>query len=455
MISFSRFLPDEGCIYKVVLSLLQDLPDDEDTADILAEYFYDSENLDPDVQDKLHNFLSRWQSIVTKPEDDGKSAKPSDSIEEDENDGRKSVTFLHSSPRGQILSVYFQKQCDTVIKVISKKKKVFGGYEEFMYDRSGKVNKTDSLKERKRSNGNSYGVKVGSRPFETKMSYVEFLDNFFDISFSEVKNYENVKGRNYLPLLKLGPFVDEICAQQFQELRERTGRDTQKRQSLVIMTTPRKTDSTGLNSPYRGGENVTGLVSKFSKSEDVLYKDSFQENVAKWSLNINFGTKYLHLQDTLDWISSWGRRHHALGLRGDTDSELKPSMKIDVPPTLVVLSLWLLENKYLPPKNGSKSKNNSGQEGQGHNLSVIQEDAFVSASIPNIESQIIVNKDPRNKRRQGSKREQRPNGTHEFSINLSNLSASAKSSRSNADYENEYDQEAEDVHTAYEKILDR
>jgi hypothetical protein len=47
----------------------------EDIADILAEYFYDEENLDSEVQDKLNKIIQEWQGVTIEPEDDGKSTR--------------------------------------------------------------------------------------------------------------------------------------------------------------------------------------------------------------------------------------------------------------------------------------------------------------------------------------------------------------------------------------------
>ena len=46
---------------QVLMSLLLDLPATEDTANILAEHLYDTDNLHPEVQERLDRLLNSWQ----------------------------------------------------------------------------------------------------------------------------------------------------------------------------------------------------------------------------------------------------------------------------------------------------------------------------------------------------------------------------------------------------------
>ncbi|XP_021376995.1 uncharacterized protein LOC110465482 isoform X2 [Mizuhopecten yessoensis] len=486
MATFSRFLPDEGCVYKIILSLLLELPPNEDTADILAEFFYDPDNLDAEVQEKLDKLLAVWQGVFIEPEDDGKSARPDTSFDnnDDDNEGRKSVTFLQVSPRGKILSVYYFKQCEVVMKVLKKRAKVFGRFEEFVYDRSGKINKTDSLKGNGHKSKN--GFHIGCRPFETKTSYLEFLDSFFDISFTKILDTDTDQHKS-LPLLL--PFSEEICARQFRDMDEKSGTTMRSRQCLVPMTPPhrpvKRTQSesvlqykgakinTGFyrsvsavetntgadnsseppssrrqSSPHGRG-NMTGLASKFAQSEDALYKDSAAQEDSGGFLDVDFGTKYHHVQHLLDWLSQWGNKNHSLGLnwKREKDLEFRPTMKIIVPPTLVVLALWLVENKYTPSKKLIKS----GHSSEGQNLSVIEEDTTRTNRTELEEAVIHQTQVKQVEALTGSRRssqDKRSPNRQELGMSSSMRSFSSHHT------ENEYDLETEEVHTAYERVLD-
>jgi len=63
---------------------------------------------------------------------------------------------------------------------------------------------------------------------------------------------------------------------------------------------------------------------------------------------VDYVFRYLALQHLLDYLHHWAGKQHSLGLHGKSDKELglKPTMRIEVPTQLVVLGLWLLENKY-------------------------------------------------------------------------------------------------------------
>lgn len=505
MLSFSRFLPDESCIYKVVLSLLMELKPTEDTADILAEYFYDMENLDPEVQEKLDKLINDWQGVFIAPEDDGKSAKVAEQeAEDEENEGRKSVTFFQASPRGKTLSVYFFKQCEVVNKVLKKRRKVYGKYEEFVFDTTDRMN-NGTLQSSLPQNNKFF---IGSRPFETKTSYLEFLDNFLDISFSKLVDIESDQQRPLLPLLS--SFGEEICRQEFEDLAKRAGGGPadMRKHSLIVMASPRSPfvrsqseahsghgsqrqkglfrsvsemapdketdyqkdmrkfrseedglDQTPEGSPRRGKlsqrskARMTGLASKFSQSEDALYRDPALDEEAQCCLDIDFGHKYQHLRQLLDWLYLWGRKLHSLGLhwKGEKELDFKPTMKIDVPAQLVLLGLWLLENKYSPSKLREKTLASMQQvedkmgalniEESEDSVQISQEDAAIQRVKAAVEEHLKRSSARQNHRQRQPRRK--------------DLNMSAASSRSNPSGHSttEFDVETEEVQSAYEKVL--
>lgn len=404
MLAFSGYLADDDCILKVILSLILELPATEDTADILAEHFYLAENFHPEVQEKLERLLSNWQSVEIVPEDDGKSARPEDGEdadidEEDDDDGsvRKSVTFYQASPRAKTLSVYYYKQCEVVQKVLKKKRKFYGQYDELVF--SSEAENENTIQSEMNDTGD---ICIGSRPFETKQSYLEFLDRFYAICFTKIVEKESESGKSTLyPMLM--PFAKTIREVQFEAFLMKYEETYQKRPSSVVMASPRakfyrsqseshvsdaysaknnptfargrslfrsnssdnvppklsRFESEGSlftkNSPRgcrdvpppssRMKPNMTGMASRFFQSEDVLYRDLGESREAHWILDVNFGQRYLALQHLLDYLNHWASKQHSLGLHGK-DIALKPTMRIEVPVQLVVLGLWLLENKY-------------------------------------------------------------------------------------------------------------
>ncbi|XP_053394280.1 ciliogenesis and planar polarity effector 1-like isoform X3 [Mercenaria mercenaria] len=414
LLAFCQYLGDEDCIRKVILSLILELPPTEDTADILAEHFYLAESYHPEVQEKLERLVSSWQSVEIVPEDDGKSARPEEGEDvrrsldndDDEDDGsvRKSVTFYQASPRAKTLSVYFYKQCEVVQKVLKKKRKFYSQYDEFVFCPETDVENTGQ------SGVNSAeAICIGSRPFETKQSYLEFLDRFYAICFTKVVEKESESGRSSMyPVLM--PFAKIIREAEFESFLSKYEETYQKKPSSVVMASPRakffrsqseshvsdgyepknspgvargrslfrSNSSTAVMqghhrlsrfesegslmtknspgrsrgeppSPSRAKPNMTGMASRFFQSEEVLYKDPGESQEAHWILDVNFGQRYLALQHLLDYLQHWASKQHSLGLHGK-DIALKPTMRIEVPTQLVVLGLWLLENKYSSSK---------------------------------------------------------------------------------------------------------
>ena len=421
--TFSHYITDDGCIHKVLLSLILELPPTEDIADILAEHFYNSETLDPEVQEKLERVLSDWQSIEIHPEDDGKSARlddqqnGEDKDDDDEGDDvRKSVTFYDASPRSKTLSVYYHKQCDVVQKVLKKKRKCFGKYEEFVFS-------SQEVDENTHPNGIQPGeINIGSRPFETKQSYLEFLDRFYSISFTRLVEEEAEQSRNpifpsLMPFSKMireaefdvflkkneepfqrkptsvvmsSPRAKFVRSQSESQVQEASEPDTvvstnqknrglfrssssgdvqpprgsyllkyQSEGSLLVKNSPRNRSQKPPTSPAKAVPNMTGMASRFFQSEDILYRELGDSQDVNWILDVNFGESYMSLQRLLDWLHHWCCKQHSLGLHGknEKDMALKPTMRIEVPTQLIVLSLWLLEHKYSRTKKRKTVKN--------------------------------------------------------------------------------------------------
>lgn len=382
-------------MYKVVLSLLLELPPSEDTADILAEYFYDMENLDAEVQEKVDKILHEWQTVILQPEDDGRSAKVDADVDGDYDPSgvQKSVKFLKASPRRKSLSVYFHKQCQVAGKVLKKRRICFGNYDEFVFANSSK---------------DPPDLNIGSRPYETKRYFIEFMDTFCSVSFGRLMESELERHiqKGYPVLL---PWADVIMNREMTTFLERSSHGNRKH-SLVVLTPrdgsvetlPRGKDSSvfrrqgsvedsdhmrlmkakglfrsksvvemgssdkpsspvrryesenGINelvgTPARSSrqgsqQNLSELASRFYQSEEALYPQ--EDNDHFWSLNVNFGRRYTPLKNQLEWLENWSRKPHSLGLgKKEHQFDLRPTMKISIPAHLILLSLWLLENKY-------------------------------------------------------------------------------------------------------------
>jgi hypothetical protein len=63
MIPFTHFIDGEAEIYETVLSQLIEFPANQESADILVEYFYDEDNLDGIVQEKFGRIRKEWQRV--------------------------------------------------------------------------------------------------------------------------------------------------------------------------------------------------------------------------------------------------------------------------------------------------------------------------------------------------------------------------------------------------------
>ncbi|XP_029639943.1 ciliogenesis and planar polarity effector 1-like [Octopus sinensis] len=373
-IPFSHYLADEEWSYKVLLSVLSELEPSVYTAQILATFCHDVEQLDSEVQEKLEILLKRWQTFpVIKVQ----------SIKQ------KSGIIRRSSSSEKSLSVYFQEYCSSVEKTMDKKKNYFGNYCEFMFD-----SKTAT----------EHSINVGSFPFETCESYGKFLDMFYDISFSKLLEEERSQSKSFSPLLDV--FTEEIVAMQMESMPFRTMTGRHPKQSLLILSKPCKEatnfqDSSNILDPSFGSVNqqtpkktkglfnrshsadaschysATSPVSQMtavekrqlwsqakrrqdrcrettmprsnrSKSLDSI---SDKQNIL-WSFDIDFGSQYLKLNQLVDWLIMWAKKNHILISQLEEEQKDGDSaMHAIVQPQLLVLALWLLEQKYYPLTN--------------------------------------------------------------------------------------------------------
>nr|KAG5696350.1 hypothetical protein BaRGS_028345 [Batillaria attramentaria] len=349
LLPYTRFLPDEASVHKVLVSMLLELAPSVQVADLMAEFFHDNTNIHPELQERLDKILAQWQSIIVKPEEDGRSVRNS----QESFDGRKSVTFHDASPRGESLSVYFLKQQQVIKRVLKKKHKVLGFYQEFVFERGVELPRK---------------LSIGSQPCETKVSYFDFLDMFCAISFSKILDKLQTKDKaSSLPLLRC--LCEDLVNQEMNFFVENVAAQAHKKQGLVILAGGLEhyashddlaaeqrhaqrfaNKPAGLfrgrsimdYSPERDHAAVTRETGEPSQHEPVYahiqQKTSHRvvsprqprltEAANQWQLTVNFGKRYTSLQQLLEWLEVWSNKRHGFGL-GRQEAQLKLKVLVD------------------------------------------------------------------------------------------------------------------------------
>lgn len=371
---FSRFLQEEKWPYKVLLSLLAEIPASVHTAQILATHCYNADQLDPEVQETLDVLLKRWQTIlVWSTRNSVDSRQESGFLEED-------------SLRKKSLSVYFQEYCCTVQDILKQKKKFFGKYTEFLFEGE---------------NSEYEDFVVGSYPFETSDSFIKFLDMFFDVSFLNLKQIEEEtqsSSQHSVPLIK--PFSEKIEKLQMESMPFRTTTGRHPKQNLLILSSPcRKTasqrnqnpespficrsrsmdqalptrskglfkrsqsadshrtnqmhSSTPLSAPEKRQiwiASKTKPIEAASSSVQPRSSESLSEKNERtlWSFDGQFGPQYVPLNQFVDWMIIWARKNEVLFSQLDKNSNrtIKPAIHVEIQPQLLILALWLIQEKY-------------------------------------------------------------------------------------------------------------
>ena len=164
---FSHFLSGAANseLTSILFSLVIELPEDDASAKILAECFWDRENLHPDILEKLDWLMKDWRKINLK----NKS---------------RNVTLAH----------YYEKSCEKFEKILEKKEKLFGSFYPFVYNDGDYSKSSTEVNET---------LHIGSRPFESEEAYLKFIDEFYAISFNKLidKEVEGQSETHKLPLL--------------------------------------------------------------------------------------------------------------------------------------------------------------------------------------------------------------------------------------------------------------
>ena len=130
---FRHFLPGESDLElsSILFSLVIELEASEESAKLLAEHFYDQESLHPEVAEKMQWLLADWKRLA-----------------------------LPDRPQGLSLSIFFDKTAQRQTKLLRKKRKVFGAFDEFVFtvrDESDASIEVDDT------------LYIGSRPFESDL----------------------------------------------------------------------------------------------------------------------------------------------------------------------------------------------------------------------------------------------------------------------------------------------
>ena len=128
--------------------------------------------------------------------------------------------------------------------------------------------------------------------------------------------------------------------------RSRSGDRPMKLDDLRISSSPRKVERSS-------SQPDVGRPLRRAMSEDLGGPDPLDVPILQsWILErMNFGKPYENLETLLEWLARWAGRNHTLGTLSN-DVPNKASMRIRVPPRVIIYSLWQREQNYentVPP----------------------------------------------------------------------------------------------------------
>ena len=201
MVPFSQALNAEAEIYGVILSLLVELPTSADTARVFAEHFHDTDDMHPEIQDRVHMILKEWNAIF---------------LNEPMMEKISSGKFPGKTPRGATMSTEFHKRAQKMDIAKRKRVKLFGTYENIVFA-SEDENEPLTI--------------VGSRPFEHEESYLKFLDTFYAVCFTKLTDEEAQSQSISYPLL--APYVEDIRNQEINSVAYQAAVTLQKKQATA------------------------------------------------------------------------------------------------------------------------------------------------------------------------------------------------------------------------------
>ena len=398
LLPFTRHIGHGEDMYGLLLSLIIEQPMNPDTATLLAQFFYDSDSLSPETQDKLQAVLKDWQGVF---------------LDKTVNKGSIRLTSLPGkSPRGVTMSGYFHKQTRRTEHAFRKKAHIFGEYEVFVFDPETEAIEAEQCHDEV--------VCVGGRPHESDWEYLRFLDTLYAVCF-----HKEVDMESQMALLKprLLAFAKDIRKRELNTLAHKVVANLQRKTSpqstatkapVVAMPIPKKVESNDTQPPVSPRTKV-GLFRSRSFSElhthkrrrqqqrpqsaSSIRRSSSQNDIDRtvmpgklagqkgavdvvldavkrmrdssrrgsgskesgqsgpqedpltnlvlppWLLEqIYFGPAYATLERLMGWLSRWSRRHHMLGEAKDKESA-SPVIRLQPHPQLLVYAVWQQESR--------------------------------------------------------------------------------------------------------------
>ena len=375
LLPFSRTMQDdEGELQISSLSLINELTEDNAKVAVLAQHFHNIEGLPPTVLSRLQAILRSWQTLHTNYV------------------GHENTQKKRANVNKVPLSVSYDDQVLKIQSIIRKKIKMFGEYEEYVFD-----NVPDQTYLTPCENKST----IGSRPFESEVDFLRFLDTLYAVSFNGDVKFEQQNSEK-IPLVL--PFANAVQEEELIKISDANvtradhlNHDAEVNhfdfvgidyKSHLQYQSPKPFTSTGLfNMPAKESDSVKMELSPVHKNRSVMPSVvealSFTVPQACDLENLHYPRKYRRLHKQVAWWQGWADRTHSVINKSDIDvsspSKTPATFKINVNTQVLVYSLWQFEfagnaaervytsnGRSLKTRHTNKSSSPARQRGQGN-----------------------------------------------------------------------------------------
>lgn len=387
MLPFAAYLNAESDVYAIIMSCLLELPPSEDSACCLAEHCADPDSLPADIQDKLAWIIRMWQGVdVFTDSDNQRKTKAS-------------------------LSILYHKHAQNIRHLNHKRMKIFGHYEPFVF--AGDVHSVDSKRSSKYSS-NGIGL-VGSRPFESSVDFVKFLDIYGAVALGKLLeaereqtalneplilqsseelrqkelhslvNHALMSFRRTLPDMQTSTSTSPAVDVKDKKLLPRLASINEENDDLTHKPAAPESPM-GLQSawtlldivdrkPPLSSQNSVGTLELTAQKNKLSMKDSSvrtkssintlrQDTLSLIHRRINrpwkFDGQYEEVELLLEWLVRWSSRTHHLGKKNIPSPAV---VRVPVSPQVIVYTLWAVEHRANPHLTSAASVPSSVSRG--------------------------------------------------------------------------------------------
>ncbi|XP_048582727.1 uncharacterized protein LOC5517350 isoform X2 [Nematostella vectensis] len=334
LLPFSSLLGATSQLYDTLLTLLSEMTPSVTTAEITAQHFHDPDIIPTTAgKAKLKRLISRFRRVTLY------DAGCDDAEDPD-------------AP----LSVYYREKCIQCEHDFIERRELFGPVQVKVFEREELADEYPISSNKISFKLNKERPQVGALMLESSSAYLGFLDTFFIIVVSKTSQYNQSLTT---PLLLA--FEKVFTAPETKSLKEIQAKaSTLKRKApLPKIGLIRSQSFADVRSSRPRARHLESPTASCVEGPSDYKRSSSLNDLGKAGNTSGIavlGAEIMKLLPKLVWLSRWSSQgsSHTLDVTTLRTSEGRPVMKVQVKLQLLINSIWLMKNVYIPWQRDEK-----------------------------------------------------------------------------------------------------